>query len=246
MTLNSSGVISTGNGVTGQDISIELGRSGTVVNICTDSDALTLAGKTLGQTVSFSDFFGKSKTVPFTPVTRVYTSGSGTETAPSGASNVVIEIWGGGECGAHSNKNIGGGGGGSGGYSKSSYSITGGNTLNYSVGTGGTGGYGASGTSSTVTSGTKTITNMTANSGSGATILTAGSGGSASGGNLINTTGNSGNTGDDSDTAATGGVGITGSGTYGAGGSGGPSTGGFGTGATGRSGNNGAVRFYYS
>ena len=35
----------------------------------------------------------------FTPVTRTYTSGSGTETIPTGASQVVIEVWGGGGAG---------------------------------------------------------------------------------------------------------------------------------------------------
>ena len=245
MTLANSGILSTGNGVTGQDISIELGRPGTVVNICTDADCLALIGKTAGQTVHLSDYYGKSK---FTSKLNIYTSGSGVETVPSGATNVVIEIWGGGGGGGNSSNTLGGGGGGSGGYSKSSYSITGSNTLNYSVGTGGTGGIG--GTTSTVTSGTKTITTMTANGGSGGSRPTPGSGGSATGGNLINTTGNSGEAGEageGSGFTAPGGAGITGSsGTYGAGGDGGPRSEGDGTGFPGTSGNNGAVVFYYT
>ena len=244
MTLANSGILSTGNGVTGQDISIELGRPGTVVNICTDADCLALIGKTAGQTVHLSDYYGKSK---FTSKLNIYTSGSGVETVPSGATNVVIEIWGGGGGGGNSSNTLGGGGGGSGGYSKSSYSITGGNTLNYSVGTGGTGGNGVSGTSSTVASGTKTITTMTANSGSGAAVGIPGSGGSASGGNLINTTGNSGQAGGSSGSIAYGGAGITSSsGTYGGGGNGAPSSEGMGTGYAGDVGSNGAVVFYYT
>ena len=241
MTLANSGILSTGNGVTGQDISIELGRPGTVVNICTDADCLALIGKTAGQAVYLSDYYGKSK---FTSKLNIYTSGSGVETVPSGATNVVIEIWGGGGGGGNSSKVLGGGGGGSGGYSKSSYSITGSNTLNYSVGTGGTGGIG--GTASTVTSGTKTITSMTANGGGSGGRPAPGSGGSATGGNLINTTGNSGEGGDSTSSIAAGGAGITGSGTYGGGGVGGPSTEGYGTGFRGSPGENGAVVFYYT
>ena len=35
----------------------------------------------------------------FTPVTRSYTTGSGSETIPTGASQVVIEVWGAGAGG---------------------------------------------------------------------------------------------------------------------------------------------------
>ena len=183
MTMVSSGAISLGGSTPTVCVEAELGMNGTAPLTMNDAAARTLAGVASGPYM-MTAFYGKSNAI--TPVLRIYTSGTNaTETAPAGAKNVVIEVWGGGESGAHSSKVNGGGGGGGGGYSKSSYSITGGNTLNYSVGTGGTGGNGVSGTSSTVASGTKTITTMTANSGSGAAVGIPGSGGSASGVDIL-------------------------------------------------------------
>ena len=67
----------------------------------------------------------------FSAVTRIYTTGtSATETVPTGASNVVISIWGGGGSGGitstgGSNSGSGGAGGGGGGYSQKSVSVAG-------------------------------------------------------------------------------------------------------------------------
>ena len=129
----------------------------------------------------------------FTPVTRTYTTGTGaTETAPTGATNVIIAAWGGG-AGGHRGFTVmcvdeAGTGGGSGGYSESSYAISGGQTLVYTVGIAGVGGTTANnftaGGNTSVTSGTKSITTMTANGGG-----RGAPGGTASGGTTINTTG---------------------------------------------------------
>ncbi|MCR6496223.1 hypothetical protein LJB71_08335 [Thermomonas sp. S9] len=117
---------------------------------------------------------------PFTPVLRDYTSGSSvTETAPSGCSQVRICVWSGGSGGDAGDGAVGGDGGDSGSYCESVYSISGGQTLMYTVGAGGTGGAypagaGNAGGTSTVTSGTATITTMSATA-------------APSGGNVTNT-----------------------------------------------------------
>lgn len=137
-------------------------------------------------------------TITAAPVVHSYTSGSGTETVPSGGyTQVVIEVKGGGAgpsqtgfTDAYAN------GGGGGGYSRSVYSVTAGQTINYSVGSvGGTNlnSNGTQGGASSVTSGTLSITAMTANGGLGA--ANNGVGGTASGGNQANITGASGTNG---------------------------------------------------
>lgn len=88
-------------------------------------------------------------TPPFVPVTHTYTSGSGTETVPTGATNCTISVWAGGG-GASS------AGGGGAEERVLSIAVTGGNTMAYAVGSGGGGGVqGVSqptaGTNSTVT-----------------------------------------------------------------------------------------------
>lgn len=132
--------------------------------------------------LKLSQFAGAAK-VTFSPTTVIRSTGSGTETAPAGATNVVIGAWGGGHAGASTGRWDTGGanGGDSGGYVQSSYSITGGQTLNYSVGSEGyySGTSVITPTASTVTSGTKTITSISA----GTTV---------SGGNQENTSGNAG------------------------------------------------------
>jgi len=130
----------------------------------------------------------------FAPVNRTYTSGtSATETAPLGATNVIIEAWGGGgggEDGWFSDAAEFGGDGKAGGYCRSSYPIVGGQTLVYTVGSGGArGGPATNGTATTVVSGTKTITSMNAGGGGGGGIANQGAPGaapSATGGNVVN------------------------------------------------------------
>jgi hypothetical protein len=129
---------------------------------------------------------------------------AGTETIPPGATTVIIESQAGGAPGGEGNTTFGtaGGGGGAGGYCRSSYSVTPGNTLNYSAG-GPTAG-------SSVSSGTQSITTMTANTGTAGTNANGsgaaghgGPGGSASGGNQANVTGG---TGVDGSGTAAGGI----------------------------------------
>lgn len=183
----------------------------------------------------------------FAPVTNTYTTGTAaTETAPAGATNVIIAVWGAGGGGGHgwfSDTDEQGGGGGSGGYVQSTYSISGGQTLTYTVGTGGAGSStflesGATGTTSSVATGTKSITTMTANGGTGGTATppTDGTGGTASGGTTLNTTGNPGASGG-------GAEGIIG---YGSNFGGVGGDGGIGTAQGGASGGSGKVIFYYT
>lgn len=160
-------------------------NSGTM--FCTISDGVTSVNT---NTVNWS----LTNTSSFTPSTVTHTSGSGTETVPAGASNVVIESKGGGagpSTTGFSDTYANGGPGA--GYCRSSYACSGGQTLAYVVGAaGGTNvnNNGTPGGDSTVSSGTLTITTMTAHGGPGASA--GGPGGTASGGNQANATGGNG------------------------------------------------------
>jgi hypothetical protein len=196
-------------------------------------------------------------------VTRIYTSGTATETVPAGYNTLTIEAWGGtgGGGGSYYNggtgQSGGGGGGGSGAYSRTTVSVTGlaGDTLNYSVGAAGSaggavGGTGGNGSASTVTSGTLSITSMSAAGGTGGTGALAPIGGSggpggtpATGGTVINLNGNSGAAGN-STNAGAGGAPISGINTGGfAGGKGGYSAS---ANAAGAVGNTGVICFTYT
>ena len=157
-------------------------------------------------------------------VIRTYTSGSGSTSIPTGASYVIIEVYGGGGAGGTgSNLCVGlaGGVGGNGGYVKKTLALTGANvgqTFNYVVGPGGTV---AAGTASTATNGTfPTSVSMSGGGGgrgvNGASGGAAGTPGTASGGDVNTAGGGS------------------------AGGSGGPVPNG-----TGGAGSNGIVRFTF-
>jgi hypothetical protein len=181
------------------------GTSGANTISLNDSAVRTLAGVASGA-ISLSNFYGKSN---FTPVTRTYTTvGSGTETIPTGASQVVITVWGAGGGGGRSGTNIctnnNGGGGGSGAYVKKTLSISSSNwgqTLSYLVATRGAAGItsapnGGAGGTSTVSNGTFTTSvSLSAGGGgggaSGNSTGNQGSGGTASGGDT-NTNGNGG------------------------------------------------------
>lgn len=181
--------------------------------------------------------------VTFTPVTRSFASGSGTDTVPAGATSVRIEVWGGGGGGERVTKlaTVGGKGGSAGGYARSIYACSGGQTLAYSVGSGGLGQLsGGKGGESSVTSGSLSITTMTGGGGGYA----GGIPGSGSGGNQTNVTGGVGSTAS-SDLGGDGGagvVGVDGSG-YGHGGTGADATGVVMNGSPGES---GRVIFYYT
>lgn len=132
----------------------------------------------------------------FSPVTHTYTSGSGTETVPTGATSVTISAWGGGGSGGATDvlsTNIAGGGGG-GGYASKTVSVTGGQTFSYSIGNGGTGVVptftavnGNAGAATTVSGGSVSIS---AGGGSAGGVA-GGAGGTASGGST-NTSGTNG------------------------------------------------------
>lgn len=136
---------------------------------------------------------GASSVAPYLGTSRTYTSGSGTETVPVGATSCVITAWGGGQGGGFATVGASMEGGGSGGYVKLTIAVLGSQTMTYAVGTGGAGessqsnGYGVAGGSTTV-SGTVFggTVNIAAGGGTG-----SGSGGSASGGDT-NTSGNAG------------------------------------------------------
>lgn len=202
--------------------------------------AITIYGNTYNTTATLSYMNA------FTPVLDLYSNQSSmVETIPSGASQVVIEIWGGGgQGGAQYNiptqVNNGGGGGGAGGYSKKTYSISSSNwgqTMDVSATT--------AATDVVVSSGTFSITTLTAHQGAiggaaGPTDPgTGGAGGTASGGST-NTSGGDGSDGDDNDNGGDGGTPVSGTnaGPYGAGGGGLPN----GTGTQ----QPGGAAFYYT
>lgn len=124
---------------------------------------------------------------------QIFTS-SGTFTIPAGKTTVKVTVvgagGGGGASSASSTPGAGGGGGGTG----ISYltSLTPGNTISVTIGSGGaggtSGGNGSNGGSSSIQSGTQTITTITANGGTGGgganSTPSAGSGGTTSGANI--------------------------------------------------------------
>ena len=151
------------------------------------------------------------------------TPGDYTFTVPCDVTSISVEIWGagGGGYGDNVNDNIVGRGGGGGGYASATLTVTGGQVINLTIGTGGNGGSptGANG-------GNTTFSTLTANGGQGGDISSGGLGGTASGG-TTNISGGNGN--------VTGGVSSTG---YSGGNGGGP--GGGAGGAGGANGVNGS------
>lgn len=142
----------------------------------------------------------------FTPQISSYTSsGSFTETIPSGATTCLMELFGatgGGSGGTGSgcaaNNGTGGGSGGRAISNAVNVAAGGGKNIAVVIGTAGAagaaaGGVGGTGTASTFTSGTFTIVGgtMTANSGTGGNNGGGTVGGTATGGTTSNTTGNS-------------------------------------------------------
>ncbi|MHC0446627.1 glycine-rich domain-containing protein [Flavobacterium sp. 3-218] len=193
----------------------------------------------------------------------VYTdnnSGTRSWTVPQGATEVTVEIWGaGGAGGGSQNNNRGGGGGGGGGYSSKTFSVTAGQNINYTIGTGGTGSIN-SGTNGGATSLTYTGANsLTANGGvrgiqSSSTGNAGGAGGTATGGTINlqgssggsggSSGGNGGNSGNTTNTGGAGGTGVNGTSGFvpGGGGGGGERAG---SDRSGGAGANGQVRITY-
>ena len=124
----------------------------------------------------------------FTPVFRQYIGpGSGTDTAPAGASKVRIWLVGGGGAGAYRDGVMPNGyGGASGAGCESEYAVSGGQTINSSLGYGGqaaptSSGFGGD---SSVSSGSLSIATMNARGGNSGTGAIASA--TASGGNIGN------------------------------------------------------------
>jgi len=155
---------------------------------------------------------------PFTDNTN---SGSETFVVPAGVSSVTVQIWGGGGGGGGSSSSgSGGSGGGGGGYSTKTFSVTAGDNITYTIGTGGTAGIaaGGNGTSGTITTLTHlpSVTTLTGNFGTGGNGNTgaSGIGGTGTGGST-NTSGangttggaNGGNGGNGGNATSTGGIG---------------------------------------
>lgn len=208
-------------------------------------------------TMNILDFLS-AQCVTFSAFTETFTSGSGSRTAPVGATSVVIKMWGGGGSGGGGSYTDYGGGGGGGGYVIKSMSVTGSiTTFNWSVGTGGSiGGFDAEG----IAGGASTITNaatLTAGGGArgrnGSSGGAGGSGGSstggdagsevgAAGGNAGGYGGNAGGIGDGGGAGGDGGVygPVGGGGIPGGGGGGGEIDGAGGPGARGE------IRFSWS
>lgn len=184
-----------------------------------------------------------------TTVVRTFSSGSGTDIAPTGAYQVLMEAWGPGGGGADGapDPGPGGGGGGGGGYCSRLAVCVSGDSLSWVAA--------SSGSPSTI-DGTLTgfgTVNMDANSGATASTDAGAAPGSATGG-TTNTTGSSGSNGlSDPSEGGAGGAGANGgaggAGGTGAGGNGtAPGGGGGGSGGTGGpgSGANGRVRLTYT
>ncbi|RTK96716.1 MAG: hypothetical protein EKK64_03145, partial [Neisseriaceae bacterium] len=195
-------------------------------------------------------------------VTDTYNSGSGNWTVPAGITSVQIELWGGGggggSGGAGSGAN-GASGGGGGAYCKKTLTVTPGQTISYTVGSGGTKGTnegnGGNGGSSTANSGAYTAGGGYGGLGGEDDNTIATLGGTATGGD-INTTGgsstpvasgNNGGKGGDSPNGGTGGIGGVG-GLVGANGNapGGGGGGGSKTDSDGGTGASGRVSFSYT
>ena len=190
--------------------------------------------------------------------TRQYTTGTGTETVPSGYNTLTIEVWaagsgsGNGAIGRPSPPlYAGGGGSGSSGYCRTVLTVTGlgGDTMTYTVGA--PGAQGAIGGVSTVVAGTLSMTTMTSHPGGvgdsavGFAVGGGGAAGTATGGTVVNTSGNPGSAGLQTTDGGADGAGQGGAAVPGLFGSGGGGVNGSGSGP-GNSGTAGLIIFAYS
>jgi hypothetical protein len=196
------------------------------------------------------------------PIIHVYsTAQSLSEVILQGASNLVIEGWGG--CGAGGGgfskvvggetQESGGGGGGPGGYFRSSFALTSvnwGQTISAIIGAGCTPSQGI-GQATVISSGTFSLSTMTGggglHGGNAPSVTVGGTGsasGSGSGGNQANLTGGTGTNGQNNAAGGAFGIGGTGvTGVHGTGPNGGNGSTGFIPGNTGR---DGMAIFYYT
>ena len=210
---------------------VDAGATDSATAYCTGTDGVTSVNT---NTISVSL---QNTSASFVSAQYTYSSGSGTQTVPAGAGNVVIELWAVGGPGADgtgtgTSKQYGAGGQ-AGGYCRSSYSCSGGQTLNYALDS-------TFEQDSTVTSGTLAITTMTAVGGGQGGVTGYGT---ASGGNAANTTGALGGPGGSTASDGAGGAGTVGvyEGEEAAGGAGG-----YGAGVAGSPGQSPFVSFYFT
>jgi hypothetical protein len=177
--------------------------------------------------IGIRNFYGTTK---FTPVTNTYTTGSGNETVPTGATSLTLTVVGAGGSGGSSYVDFGsdiynsGGGGGGAGYSNITRAVASGDwstTIAYSVGTSG-------GVSSTTTgslaAGAVSLTGGGGGAGGSADSGSGGAGGTAgtASGGSTNTSGSAGGNGSTSSSSgnAGGAGGASGGTAYGTGGDG--------------------------
>jgi hypothetical protein len=190
------------------------------------------------------------QTAPTLVIFDFSTPTSGTVTIPVGATNLVVEAWGGGGGGGFGRDDLGsfGGGGGAGGYSKKTLALSGddGKTILYTAAQPGTGSNtpdpGNTGGTSVVSSGTYILTALQAAGGLGG--LSDGTGNQGAGGTA---------TGGDTNTTGAGSTTATIAGAASTAGDGGLTAGGGGTGGVptfigdrGETGNPGRVRFVFT
>ena len=132
--------------------------------------------------------------------TRIVTfTTSGTWIVPADVTQITVEVWGAGGAGGGSTENKeGGSGGGGGGYSSGDFTVTPGQAISYTVGTGGirSTGNGTAGGSSSVTMSSVTLI-ANGGGGGGSNKGSVGTGGTASGG-TTNTSGKNGKRGNSS------------------------------------------------
>jgi hypothetical protein len=86
-----------------------------------------------------SFFFAEKAFSQCDPIGPITTTGSGEFIVPAGVTSITVEVWGaGGKGGRATSNNTRGGGGGGGAYSQSTFSVSPGQSFNYSVGAGST------------------------------------------------------------------------------------------------------------
>lgn len=146
--------------------------------------------------------FGISQT------TQNFTS-SGSFTVPCGVTSITVQVWGGGGAGGGGNDNTlnGGSGGGGGGYCTQTISVTPGQVISYTVGTGGAGGTGDGGDGGTTTFSSVSAPGGKGGQANGGVAGTGGVGCTSTGGNGVASTSSTGGNGGDGANGGAGGIG---------------------------------------
>lgn len=112
------------------------------------------------------------------------TAGAGSHVAPV-SGTVTVETWGGGGAGGGTNTSsaeAAGGGGGGGGYARSSFSVTSGTTINFTIGAGGVAGYNSGPAGGTTTVNAPFLTSATGGAGGAGSVGSNAAGGAGGSG----------------------------------------------------------------